>query len=61
MADMKLVKLFIYTGYVGANHETEFELDIEGLTDEEIEKIIEEELDMFLGEEIITDYSIEDI
>lgn len=61
MSNMKLIKMKLHTGYVGATHEDEFELDVEGLSDEEIEGIIDDALDAFLVNEISTSYEIEDI
>lgn len=61
MANIKLVKMKIYTGYAGATHEDEFELDVEGMTEQEIESAIEEELDIFIQNEISANYEIEDI
>lgn len=52
MAKIMKVKMVISTGYIGADHETEYEFDAEGLTEKEIDRILEEEEERFMWEEI---------
>ena len=61
MANIKRIKMTIHTGYVGAEYEDEFEMDVEGMTEDEIEAAILEELEIFVQNEIGTSYEMEDI
>ena len=58
---MKLIKMEIRTGYHGANHYDEFELDTTDMTDEEIEKEANDAVTDFIAEMIDGNYTIEDI